>query len=223
MFKTGFSVLAIAALMGFGLCSEAVSQPVVAPGKKIVSTQPNSSPGPRASATQVYLLRGLLNVFSLGMDSLAAELQKAGISATVSNHSVWRGIADEIAANYAAGRRGPIVLVGHSLGADAVMAMGEYLGQLRVPVALIVPFDGRNPHAASANVARVLNFYKDADVKITRGPGFRGELNNYYAADPNITHMNIDKIPGFHAMVVNKVRGLQSSTSRPQEHLDNQS
>jgi Thioesterase domain len=219
MFKIGFSVavLATTAVMGFGFCSDAVSQPAVAPGKKIVSIHPESSPGPRSSATQVYLLRGLLNVFSLGMDSLAAELQRAGISATVANHASWQGIADDIAANYRAGRRGPIVLVGHSLGADAVMEMGEYLGQKGVPVALIVPFDGRNPHAASANVARVLNFYKSADVKITRGPGFHGELNNYYAADPNITHLNIDKNSGFHAMVVNKVRGLQSAASRPQE------
>jgi alpha-beta hydrolase superfamily lysophospholipase len=168
----------------------------------------------------------LLNVFSLGMDSLAAELQNAGISATVANHTLWQGMADEIAANYRAGRRGPIVLVGHSLGADAVMEMGAYLGQKGVPVALIVPFDGRNPHAASANVARVLNFYKDDDVKISRGPGFHGELNNYYAADPNVTHLNIDKNPRFHAIVVSKVRGLQSTAvtrppetvSRPPEH-----
>src|ERR1700722_2307761 len=224
MFKIGFSVavLASAAVMGFGFSSNAVSQPTVAPGKKIVSIHPESSPGARTSATQVYLLRGLLNVFSLGMDSLAAELHSAGISATVANHTSWQGIADEIAANYRAGRRGPIVLVGHSLGADAVMVMGEYLGQKGVPVSLIVPFDGRAPHAASANVARVLNFYKSADVKITRGLGFHGELNNYYAADPDITHLNIDKIPRFHAIVMNKVRGLQS-TARPQEHLENHS
>jgi hypothetical protein len=225
MLKIGFSVavLATTAVMGFGFCSIAVSQPAIAPGKKIVAIHPESPSGPHASATQVYLLRGLLNVFSLGMDSLAAELQSAGISATVANHTSWRGIADGIAANYRAGRRGPIVLVGHSLGADAVMSMGEYLGQMHVPVALIVPFDGRDAHAASANVARVLNFYKSADVKITRGPGFHGELNNYHAEDSNITHLNIDKNPRFHAMVINKVRGLQSTASRPQEHLDNHS
>jgi hypothetical protein len=221
--KTGFSVavLATAAFIGFGSCSNAVSQTAVPTGKKIASIHQESSRGPRASATQVYLLRGLLNVFSLGMDSLADELHSAGISATVANHTSWQGIADEIAANYRAGRRGPIVLVGHSLGADAVMEMGEYLGQKGVPVSLIVPFDGRNPHAASANVARVLNFYKNADVKITRGPGFHGELNNYYAADPNVTHFNIDKYARFHAMVIAKVRGLQSTVSRRQEHLDN--
>jgi hypothetical protein len=223
MLRIGFSVLAISALMCFEVYTDAFSQPAVAPGKKIVSVNPDSSPAPRAAATQVYLLRGLLNVFSLGMDSLAAEFQKAGISATVANHTSWQGIADQIAANYAAGRRGPIVLIGHSLGADAVMEMGEYLGKKGVPVSLIVPFDGRNTHAASSNVARVLNFYKSDDVKITKGPGFRGELNNFHAADPNITHMNIEKIPRFHAMVLNKVRGLQSTATRPQDHPDSRS
>ena len=53
------------------------------------------------SATRVYLLRGFLNVFSLGMDSLASELRSAGISATVANHTEWRQIADEIAAELA--------------------------------------------------------------------------------------------------------------------------
>jgi hypothetical protein len=222
MLKIGFSVavLVTTAAMGFGSCSSAVSQPAGATGTKIVSIHAEASPRRRASATQVYLLRGLLNVFSLGMDSLADELHRAGISATVANHTAWEGIADEIAENYRAGQRGPIVLVGHSLGADAVMDMGEYLGQKGVPVALIVPFDGRNPHAASANVARVLNFYKNADVKITRGPGFHGELNNYYAADPDITHFNIDKIPRFHAIIVSKVRGLHPTVPSPQEHVD---
>jgi thioesterase superfamily protein len=223
MLKIGFSiaVLATTAAMGFASCSIAISQPAVAAGKKVASIHAESSPRRRASATQVYLLRGLLNVFSLGMDSLADELHSAGISATVANHTSWQSMADEIAANYRAGQRGPIVLVGHSLGADAVMEMGDYLGQKGVPVSLIVPFDGRNPHAASANVARVLNFYKNDDVKITRGPGFHGELNNYYAADPSVTHFNIDKYSRFHAMVVRKVRGLQSTVARPQEHLDN--
>src|SRR5580658_6728771 len=35
----------------------------------------------------VYLLRGFLNVFSLGMDDLARKLQADGIPATVTNHA----------------------------------------------------------------------------------------------------------------------------------------
>jgi hypothetical protein len=195
MFRRGFfvAVLMTAALIGngFGAVSQAAA----------------------ASATQVYLMRGFLNVFSLGMDSLAVELRRAGISATVGSYAGWQEMAREIAANYKAGHRGPIVLVGHSFGADAVMDMGQYLGEMGVPVALIVTFDGTYPHAASANVAHVLNIYKSADAKITRGSGFRGEITNYNVPDANVSHTNIDKVPRLHSMVINRIRGTRSSGS----------
>jgi hypothetical protein len=192
MFRIRFAVavLATVASISVGVCFGAASQAVAAPATK----------------TQVYLLRGFLNIFSLGMDDLAAKLQSVGISATVANHASWQSIAEDIAANYKAGRRDPIVLIGHSLGADAVMMMGTYLGQMGVPVSLIVPFDGTGPHAASANVARVLNFYKSESV-ITRGPGFHGELTNYYVSDTGVTHMNIDDNSRLHRIVIGKIRG----------------
>ena len=43
----------------------------------------------------VYLLRGLLNIFSLGLDEIAAKLQQRGINATVHNHSVWPALAEK--------------------------------------------------------------------------------------------------------------------------------
>jgi dienelactone hydrolase len=190
MFRRGFfAAVMITALINVGSCFGAVSQAAAAP--------------------QVYLMRGFMNVFSLGMDSLAAELRGAGMSATVASYASWQETAREIAANYKAGHRGPIVLVGHSFGADAVMDMGQYLGEMGVPVALIIPFDGTYPHAASANVAQVLNLYKSAEAKVTRGPGFHGELTNYYVQDANVGHMNIDKIPRLHSMVINKIRGTR--------------
>lgn len=177
----------------------------------------------RSSATHVYLFRGLLNVFSLGMDDLAAQLRATGISAVVANHTQWRGVADEIIVNYRAGQRGPIVLVGHSLGADAVMSMAEYLGQMGVPVSLVVPFDGTSPHAATANVARVLNLYKGEDVRISRGPGFHGEITNYYVRDVNVNHFNIDKSTALHSLVIRKIRSIGSAVARPrkQQSLSN--
>lgn len=47
---------------------------------------------------QVYLLRGFMNVFSLGMDEIAAKLHQQGIYATVHNHLAWSELADEAAA-----------------------------------------------------------------------------------------------------------------------------
>jgi hypothetical protein len=100
-------------------CFGAVSEAAAPSGKKVAAVLEPSA-RPRASVTHVYLMRGFLNVFSLGMDTLATELRSAGISATVDSYVGWHEVAHAIAANYRAGQRGPIVLVGHSFGADSV-------------------------------------------------------------------------------------------------------
>jgi len=212
MSKSGFSAAALVtvAVIGVVSCFGAASQAAAASGKKIAAVLEPSA-GPRASATHVYLMRGFLNVFSQGMDTLAAELRRVGIPATVDSYFNWHEAAHAIAANYKAGQHGPIVLVGHSFGADSVMDMGKDLGEEGVPVALIVAFDGTYSHSASANVARVLNLYKGADAIVTRGPGFHGELTNYHVPDANVTHTNIDDVPRLHTMVINKIRGVRSS------------
>jgi surfactin synthase thioesterase subunit len=97
-----------------------------------------------------------MNVFSLGMATLADELKRHGIDATVHNYVEWQTLADRAAADYKAGKEAPIILIGHSYGADAVMEMAAYLGRKGVPVALVVPFAGTQSFAASGNVGRVL-------------------------------------------------------------------
>ena len=97
------------------------------------------------SRPDVYLLRGLMNIFSLGMDQLAAKIAQRGIAASVHNHAEADAIVAQIAAQYRAGDRGPVILIGHSLGADAVMTMAQALNRDGVPVALVIPFDGPVP------------------------------------------------------------------------------
>jgi hypothetical protein len=166
-----------------------------------------SSPSMAAPSAHVYLLRGLMNIFSLGMDTLQEELARRGVNATVDNHSEWQSLADQAAANYRAGREGPIILIGHSLGADAVMQMADYLGTKGIPVALVVPFDATESFSASANVARVLNFTKH--YYMGRGPGFHGSLVNVdLRSDSTIDHLNIDKSPRLHARVIAEVLAI---------------
>jgi thioesterase domain-containing protein len=109
------------------------------------------NPGTAQSRAHVYLLRGLMNIFSLGMDTLAEEIRRQGIYATVHNYAEWQTLADRAAVAYRAGREGPIIIIGHSLGADAVMEMSAYLGRRGVPVALAVPFDAKQSYATPSN------------------------------------------------------------------------
>jgi hypothetical protein len=160
---------------------------------------------PQARA-HVYLLRGLMNIFSLGMDTLAEQLKRRGVYATVHNYAEWRTLADRAAADYKAGKEAPIILIGHSLGADAVMEMAAYLGRKGVPVALVVPFDGTKSFAASDNVARVLNLTQRDYAYMRGGPGFHGTLANVdVSSDSSIDHINIDKSPRLHTRVLTEV------------------
>jgi Thioesterase domain len=109
------------------------------------------------SRPHVYLLRGLMKIFSLGMDQLAAKIAQRGIAASVHNHAEADAIVAQIAAQYRAGDRGPVILIGHSLGADAVMTMAQALNRDGVPVALVIPFDGTGSYVTPKNVACVLN------------------------------------------------------------------
>ena len=171
-----------------------------------------TSPSMAESRAHVYLLRGLLNVFSLGMDTLADELNKRGVYATVDNHTAWQSLADQAAARYKAGTEGPIIIIGHSLGADAVMEMSAYLGQRGVPVALAVPFDGTQSFAASGNIQRVLNLTQRSYAYMRKGPSFKGTLVNFdVSSDPSIDHLNIDKSPRLHAKVIGEVLSVVGS------------
>ncbi len=192
----------------FGSCFTASSQTASkktqsSPGSSRVAVQGKPVAG---GAAHVYLFRGLMNIFSLGMDDLAQKIQRAGVESTVHEHGDWQRISDEIAAKYKAGNHGAIVLIGHSLGADAVMLMGQRLSTLGVPVALIVPFDATRSLAATGNVARVMNITQRDYAYMTRGFGFRGELQNVdVSRDESVGHITIDKSGRLHAMVVNKV------------------
>jgi len=163
-------------------------------------------PAAAQSRAHVYLFRGLADVFSTGMDTLADELNKRGISASSHSHTEWKSIANQLVADYKAKKGGPIILIGHSLGADAVMEMADYLGDRGVPVALAVPFDATQSFAASGNVGRVLNLTQRDYAYMRGGPGFRGSLSNVdLSSDPSIDHLNIDKSPRLHARVIAEV------------------
>jgi alpha-beta hydrolase superfamily lysophospholipase len=140
------------------------------------------------------------------MNTLADEINARGVYATAHSHTDWKSLADKAAADYKAGKEGPIILIGHSLGADAVMEMADYLGDKGVPVALVVPFDGTQSFPASANIARVVNLTQRDYARMRPGPGFRGSLNNVdLSSDPSIDHLNIDKSPRLHARVIDEV------------------
>jgi hypothetical protein len=157
----------------------------------------------------VYLVRGIGNIFSLGMDSLAAKLRAKGVRQSVSNHLTWSTLADRIVAEYKRNKQlAPIMLVGHSLGGNAVLLLASKLGKAGVPVRLVVVFDATAATPVSANVAEAVNFYypRGRGNVLKPGPGFKGRIKNDDLRDlPGLKHMNVDESATLHKRVVAKV------------------
>jgi hypothetical protein len=183
--------------------------------RKAVFAPPGRNVQPRPvplAPARVYLLRGFMNIFSLGMDDLAARIQADGIAATVTNHADADMLVNEIVTRYQAGDHGPIILIGHSLGADAVIAMARALDRYDIPVALAILFDGTSPHQVPGNVTTAINFTQRFDIG--PAPDFRGSLSNVdLSADEGIDHFTIDKSPALQANALNNV--LRAATATP--------
>ena len=148
------------------------------------------------STAHVYLLRGVLNVFSLGMDQIAAKLEQRGVASTVTNYLFWSSLADEIAADYKRGKVRTIVLVGHSSGATVLPEMVEQLTKLGAPVKLAIGLDSVFQTSLSGRVGRYINFYigNGAGTPVGRTKQLHGELQNVNVERiPGVGHITIDK------------------------------
>ena len=169
-------ILMLALLMVAG-CSSATLDAATAPSPTMPRPTAGSVPG------HVYLVRGLVGeVFSLGFYDLAGRVKERGINASV--HSMYAPglLANEIIAVY---RRAPvpIVLIGHSSGADAVIGVAEKLKSANVPVILMFGFDptpiaGRVPE----NVELFINLYQKTNLigggEVKAARDFRGRIVN---------------------------------------------
>ncbi len=148
-----------------------------------------------ASGAHVYLLRGVLNIFSLGLDEIATKLQQQGIDVTVANYLSWASLADEAAAEYKSGRTKTIILVGHSSGATALPDMVARLDQLGAPVKLAIGLDSVFRTSLTGRVGRYINFYvaNGAGTPVAKTKQFHGELENVDVGKIGMGHLTIDK------------------------------
>lgn len=148
---------------------------------------------------EVYLMRGLLDVFSRGMDTLAGRMRAKGFDAISYNHSNWQPYADDIIAR---SRRKevsyPIIIMGHSLGGNAAPQMANYLGARGIKTSLVVAFDPTEHQVVGRNVSTVINYYlPNGRNKFDKASGFKGSLKNVNVSNiPNIEHTNVEKNTG---------------------------
>lgn len=163
---------------------------------------------------RVYLLRGLIgDIYSRGMDDLARKIEQRGVSASVHGVSAVVYLANRIVRDYRAdpAANSPIMLVGHSTGGDAIIAIAERLKAANVPVALAFGFDPTRISApVPSNVDLFINLYQGYNIigggAATPALDFRGRLINVDLRDRReIIHITLDKNEAIHDLIVRKI------------------
>lgn len=177
---------------------------------------------PRAG--HVYCMRGWLGIFSTGMDVLAAEIDREVPSVSVADEEWWR-LRRFLIREHRAGRlTAPLVLLGHSWGADDQVRVAQSLADAGITVDLLITIDPVTPPPIPTNVKRCVNIYKSHPatdgVPFWRGVAIDQETTkvpvvNINLRDPQlgfdtdtIDHINIEKSPGVHRLVFDEVRAV---------------
>ena len=179
---------------------------------------------PRAG--HAYLIRGLIGLFSYGIDRMTEKVAASGVAAHVFQEDQTDILGKTIVDRYKAQRANhePIVLIGHSLGADDAIKISKMLEKENIPVDLLITVDATRPPQVPGNVKLCYNYYQPSifdGTGILRGvplelePGaktvlynynIRGERKDLLEWDTN--HVNIDKNTKIHADIVAHVKEI---------------
>ncbi|MEP9388590.1 thioesterase domain-containing protein [Mesorhizobium sp. KR9-304] len=157
----------------------------------------------------VYILSGGFSVFSAGLDKLRVELKEKGVTASLVSYQGWRGVAQTIVEHRQKYGRTPVVIIGHSLGANNAILIANALKKKGIRVDLIVSFAATAPMMVPSNVRNVVNFYFKSGGwgHVFKGESdFAGALNNKdMSTQPGMGHFNLDDSPELHDQVVRNV------------------
>ena len=166
--------------------------------------------------TRVYLLRGWFGVFSTGLDTVATELRSKGIKAETVGHLAWKTTVAKIIKDHASGNSGPLVLIGHSQGANNVIDMARLLQRENIPVELLVTLAPAGQDPIPGNVVRAINYYNSPGwgAPVSADPGYHGKLTNInLGGDIGISHMAIDKNPRIQAEIERAILAMPQTRS----------
>lgn len=167
---------------------------------------------------RVYLMRGLAQTVSEGVDHLSAKLTRAGYRNSVHAYGDWPAIANAIMAERAGGGSAGAVVVGHSLGANSVVSLVNALAQRNVDIELAVTFDPTVDLVVEGGVRRFLNFYQ-SDNGWGRAIGVGARANPVDNIDlkamDHLTHFTLDRDASVHERVMEAIRQIPSRAAPP--------
>ncbi len=190
----------------------------------------------RPYAGNVYLIRGFIGIWSYGIDHLGRKINESGVRASVFQEDQWQQVTDVIIEKYRNNPdHEPLVLIGHSYGADDVVRMARRLAEHNMTVDLVITLDPTTPPQVPTNVRLCYNIYQPGALDVL--PFFRGvPLEPQFPDQKNLAnvniraerrdlldsdtdHFNIEKNEKIHAEVIKKVKEYCPPRAEWVEHV----
>lgn len=160
-----------------------------------------------AAAEEIYFFRGGFDIFSTGMNRMASELREQGLRASSHGFMAWQGIAKDIVQRSKEKKVSyPVVVLGHSFGADAVTEFANYLGRNGVRTELVIGFDATGTRTLTAGAKRVVNYRSSRKGPFVKGPGFRGSITQVDVSRFGANHFTIEQIREVQELAMKEVR-----------------
>jgi len=172
---------------------------------------------PSAHHGEVILVRGGFHIFSEGFDVIAEKLATLGIATQMYRHFQGRSIVAHIVQSQRKYGRKPVILIGHSWGANTIIRVAKTLQQKGIKVRYMVTLAATNPQRAPTNIAKLTNYYFKTDgwgEPVYPMPGFRGQLRNVdMSTTKDIHHFNVEEYPPLQNQVIDNVLRYISTDS----------
>lgn len=174
---------------------------------------------------EVHTMLGGLGLFSTGMKELSTSVvDKYEIPAPSDMWYNAGAVSRNIITYYQKHKtHRPIILVGHSLGANEQIKVARNLERAGVPVDLLITVDAVSQTIVPPNVKHALNFYKPGYVPMFSGLKLRAinpertqveNINVAVLKGVAVNHFTIDKDPVVQAMILDEVKKVISNANR---------
>ncbi|MBI2785809.1 MAG: hypothetical protein HYX60_05685 [Legionella longbeachae] len=172
---------------------------------------------------QVHTMLGGLGLFSTGMRTLSNTVEEeCQISAPSDMWYNAGNVTRSVVASYYKTHT-PIILVGHSLGANEQIKVARNLNKLGIPVDLLVTVDAVSQSIVPPNVKHAMNFYKPGFVPMFSGLKLKAvnsentnidNINVTKLKDITVNHFTIDKDPIVQVMIMDEVKKVLSNANK---------
>jgi hypothetical protein len=113
-----------------------------------------------ASHVKIYMLHGLVDFYSLGLDELADKMRALNLDPVLVKWLEWPDVADDIQQSYTdSNGTDEYILIGHSYGSDDAVNLARALNDRGIPVKLLYLLDASAPPPIPSNVDRCIHYY----------------------------------------------------------------